>query len=378
MAMPSTPAPRTERGVDAYGKPFDAEVGGGIAPPGAMGQPLAPFGAAPPAPANALAPAAPTPTPSANALAPAPTAPNIDALRRQYGMAVAAGRSDAPVLLKQIEAALRGDQNRPLAVSRGQVVIDPRTGQQIFAAPAAPRPEAAPRTQQVTMSDGTLGIVNMDTGVITPSTVDGVPVKGKANKDLAVSEQQASYNLGRILDAAKEINAALKKDPNALKPGVGEASAASVGLSGTANVARSAQRQIVYGAQRDALDAMLYLATGAAYNKEQLEGQMAAYVPAFTDKPDAVEAKRVRMLGLIQNAKVRAGKAWTPEMDAASQALLLPVASSAKPVGGNKPPAAPGASNVTQDRADANAAIAAGAPADAVRARFKQRTGQEL
>ena len=42
--------------------------------------------------------------------------------------------------------------------------------------------------------------------------------------------------------------------------------------------------------------------------------------------------------------------------------------------GGN----APGASNVTQDRADANAAIAAGAPADAVRARFKQRTGQEL
>ncbi len=39
---------------------------------------------------------------------------------------------------------------------------------------------------------------------------------------------------------------------------------------------------------------------------------------------------------------------------------------------------APGASNLTQDRADANAAIAAGAPADAVRARFKQRTGQEL
>jgi hypothetical protein len=151
MAMPSTPAPRTERGVDAYGKPFDAEVGGGIAPPGAMGQPLAPLDA--PASANEPYPGynasigmptpsanalAPTPTPSANALAPAPAAPNIDALRRQYGMAVAAGRSDAPVLLKQIEAALRGDQNKPLAVSRGQVVIDPRTGQQIFAAPEAP------------------------------------------------------------------------------------------------------------------------------------------------------------------------------------------------------------------------------------------------
>jgi hypothetical protein len=41
------------------------------------------------------------------------------------------------------------------------------------------RPEAAPRTQQVTMSDGTLGIMNMDTGAITPSTLGGAPVKGK-------------------------------------------------------------------------------------------------------------------------------------------------------------------------------------------------------
>jgi hypothetical protein len=46
-------------------------------------------------------------------------------------------------------------------------------------APAQPRPEAAPRTQQVTMSNGGLGIVNMDTGVITPSTMGGAPVKGK-------------------------------------------------------------------------------------------------------------------------------------------------------------------------------------------------------
>ena len=151
-AAPSTPAPRIERGVDAYGKPFEAEVGGGIAPRGAMGQPLAPL--EPPAAslgepypgynasigmptpsANALAP---TPVPSANALAPAPAAPNIEALTRQYNMAVAAGRADAPVLLKQIEAALRGNQNRPMAVSPGQVVIDPITRRPIFTAPDKP------------------------------------------------------------------------------------------------------------------------------------------------------------------------------------------------------------------------------------------------
>lgn len=153
----------------------------------------------------------------------------------------------------------------------------------------------------------------------------GEPLRGKG-RELAVSEQQASYNLGRILAAATEINTALKKDPNALKPGAAEATAASAGAAGAANVARNAQRQIVYGAQRDALDAMLYLATGAAYNREQLEGQMAAYIPAFTDKAEAVDAKRLRMLGLIQTAKVRAGRAWTPAMDEAVKSLMQPEA----------------------------------------------------
>jgi hypothetical protein len=156
-----------------------------------------------------------------------------------------------------------------------------------------------------------------------PAAAPGAPLKGKG-KELAVSEQQASYNLGRILDAAKTINEAIKKEPGALKPGVMEAAPASVGLSGTANVARSAQRQIVYGAQRDALDAMLYLSTGAAYNREQLDSQMAAYIPAFTDKADQVEEKRTRMLRLIDNAKVRAGRAWTPAMDAAVKSLMQP------------------------------------------------------
>jgi len=53
-------------------------------------------------------------------------------------MAVAAGRADAPVLLEQVKAALRGDQNRPMAVSPGQVVIDPITRQPIFTAPDKP------------------------------------------------------------------------------------------------------------------------------------------------------------------------------------------------------------------------------------------------
>ena len=167
------------------------------------------------------------------------------------------------------------------------------------------------------------GTVPTATAVIAPG--GGMqPLKAKDSSKTAVSEQQASYNIGRVLTAAKEIGKIVEKNPSVLKPGAGEALASSVGLTGTANAARSADRQIVYGAQRDALDALLYLATGAAYNKEQLQGQMAAYIPAYTDEPEAVAAKQVRMAELIKSAKTRAGKSWTPEMESAMQSLTNP------------------------------------------------------
>ena len=167
---------------------------------------------------------------------------------------------------------------------------------------------------------------------VRPISVGGQPVQSASKaKDASVSEQNAAYNIGRVLSAANQIKEVGKKDASAVQPGPSEAFASSIGMSGTANLARDANRQIVYGAQRDALDALLYLATGAAYNKEQLEGQMIAYVPSFTDKPEAVAAKKDRMTSLIKTAKIRAGKAWTPEMDSAMNALISPASSSGAP-----------------------------------------------
>ena len=199
-----------------------------------------------------------------------------------------------------------------------------------------PRAEAAPRTQQVTLSDGSLGIMNMDTGVITSATLGGAPAMSKDSTKTAVSEQQAAYNIGRVLTAANEIKNITSKNPSAVQPGAMEAFASSLGMGGTANLARDADRQIVQGAQRDALDALLYLATGAAYNKEQLQGQMDAYIPSYTDTDEAVVAKKSRMTELIKSAKTRAGKSWTPEMDKAMAALTGPAApDAAAPVAGN-------------------------------------------
>lgn len=161
------------------------------------------------------------------------------------------------------------------------------------------------------------------------------PLAGKDSSKTAVSEQQAAYNIGRILTAAKEINKITKEDPSAVQPGAFEAGFNAVGMKGTANATRNANRQIVSGAQRDALDAMLYLATGAAYNKEQLEGQMEAYIPQYTDKPERVASKQMMMRELINNAKVRAGKAWTPDMESAVQSLMNPT-TAATPVSGGE------------------------------------------
>lgn len=75
----------------------------------------------------------------------------------------------------------------------------------------APRPEAALRTQQVTMNDGTLGIINMDTGAVTPATLSGAPVKGKPSalaEKTKLQQQQLTQNLGVVIgelkDAVKE------------------------------------------------------------------------------------------------------------------------------------------------------------------------------
>lgn len=224
-----------------------------------------------------------------------------------------------------------------LTARRGQNMVDARA-----------RERLALDSQAVTyQTDANGNIVALPTKIAPNTVAKAIPIaapgagmeplKAKDASKTAVSEQQASYNIDRVLNAAKEINKVVEKNPSVIKPGMGEAAASSIGLSGTANFARNADRQIVYGAQRDALDALLYLATGAAYNKEQLEGQMAAYIPSYTDEPAAVAAKQARMAQLIQSAKTRAGKAWTPEMETAMQGLVNPASAAPTAVDTSNP-----------------------------------------
>lgn len=182
----------------------------------------------------------------------------------------------------------------------------------------------------------------------------------KADKT-SEGERNTAYNANRILKAAKRIEAATKRTPDAEAPGVGEALTSSVyGLGGLTNISRGADRQIVAGAQEDVIDALLYLATGAAYSKEQAAGQRSAYLPKFTDKPEAKAEKKAALLDLIKGAKIRAGKAWTPELEQSLSSLT----------GG--PPATPASS--PQD--DEALKWAAANPNDPRAAQIRQRLGK--
>lgn len=145
----------------------------------------------------------------------------------------------------------------------------------------------------------------------------GAPTTGKPGTPPRVEERQTAYNTGRILASAQEMANAIQKDPTAVKPGMAEAVLGSFGKGeGMANLVRSPQRQVVSQAQDDVIDALLYLATGAAYNKEQLEQQRSSYKVNYTDKPEAIQAKQRRLRNLVQAAKERSGSAWTPNLEA--------------------------------------------------------------
>lgn len=173
--------------------------------------------------------------------------------------------------------------------------------------------------------------------------VPGMQGSGAKGKDLTVAEQTASYNIKRLLRGADAIKKAVGRTPGANVPSATEAAVGSLPfISKAVNFTRGEDRQIVAAAQRDVLDALLYLATGAAYNKEQLEGQMESYIPAYSDEPGAIESKRERLAQLVTDAKTRAGRGWTPELDKAASTLF----SSQTPVAAAKPAATPTAPKI--------------------------------
>jgi hypothetical protein len=138
------------------------------------------------------------------------------------------------------------------------------------------------------------------------------------------AENQASYLTNRVLGAQRQINKVIEKNPEALRPGKGEAIVSAIpGVRAATTAVQSPERQIVSAAQSDMLDALLTLATGISYTEEQKEANKQSYLPSLTENDQVASAKYDRLLGVVAGAKARAGRAWTPEMDRAMQEVLI-------------------------------------------------------
>lgn len=146
-----------------------------------------------------------------------------------------------------------------------------------------------------------------------PAIIPGVTPPKDGSK-LTEGESQASYNIDRIINSASSISRISKGKLAVEKPSLLETGASLLGKTAT-TAAQSPARQQISGAQADMLDALITLATGMSYTKEQKDAAVKAYLPTYGEDETTVAEKKARLYGAIQAAKVRAGKAWTPEKD---------------------------------------------------------------
>ncbi len=101
------------------------------------------------------------------------------------------------------------------------------------------------------------------------------------------AQNKAAVLLGRIQGGFADIEDIIGTYPEAERPGLAET--LSYGALGPESViARQTtdwQRRAINDVQRDIVDALLTMGTGAAYNQEQLEALRVSYLPHEGDTP---------------------------------------------------------------------------------------------
>lgn len=128
------------------------------------------------------------------------------------------------------------------------------------------------------------------------------------------AEKKIATLTTRIAGGLSDITGVLKEAPDAAGPGFVEGIRGDLNPGGiTGMVSRSiagAPRRAVVDAQRDVLDALLTLGTGAAYAPEQLSAAVAAHFPQYGDTADEKKIKQQRFERAVASAKANAGPAW--------------------------------------------------------------------
>jgi hypothetical protein len=187
--------------------------------------------------------------------------------------------------------------------------------------PGTPKPKDTTPSGYVRNPDGSL--MPQKGGPADPYRPGGEldpnkPVKdGKAQE----SERTAAYLTSNMLTNVNLLNDAVKADPSAVAPTLGQEFAGLFGQTAR-NFATPAQRQAAYNAQRLIVDSALTLGTGAAYTSEQIDAYTRGFFPQVGDSPEAIASKRKALRGALLAARIKAGNE-APKIDEAISALGL-------------------------------------------------------
>lgn len=164
---------------------------------------------------------------------------------------------------------------------------------------------------------------------------------GEGAAKLREGEQQAAFLTSNVLTNANLLSRAIKADPDAAAPTVGQEVAGIFGQTAR-NFASSAERQQAYAAQRLIVDNLLTLGTGAAYTSEQIDAYTRGFFPQLGDDPATVASKRESLRGAFAAARIKAGGAAGKIDEAMTQLGLsgTPLDVSPPPSPGTEPPGA--------------------------------------
>lgn len=179
--------------------------------------------------------------------------------------------------------------------------------------PTQPRPEPAPRTQQVTMNDGTLGIVNMDTGQVTPASLGGAPVKGKPSafaEKTAVQRKQLGLDLDRAITELTEAT----KDKGLIDQSTGSGAGRGVDIA-AGFFGKATPGAIAAGKLAPIADMVLKMVPrfeGPQSDKDTRSYKEAAGQLADSSLPNAI--RKQAGLEIVRLMKARKNEFITPEM----------------------------------------------------------------
>lgn len=135
--------------------------------------------------------------------------------------------------------------------------------------------------------------------------------KGAGAKAASEDERKAAGWLAQATNAYNNMASVAAQDKSVTAPGMFEAGAEALGLSGTANAIRSPQRQQFVQAASSFSEAALRAATGAGVNKDEAKQKIQELTPQYTDAEPVRAQKLESMKVYLDSLASRAGRADT-------------------------------------------------------------------